>query len=42
MDGYMKLSLFSIEIYAVIDRYLRYILWVYIGISTRTVISAYK
>lgn len=38
----MKLSLFGIEIYAAIDGYSRYILWVYIGISTRTAISVYK
>jgi hypothetical protein len=42
MDGYMKLSLYGIEIYAAIDGYSRYILWVYIGISTRTAISVYK
>lgn len=38
----MKLSLFGIEIYAAIDGYSRYILWVYIGVSTRTAISVYK
>lgn len=38
----MKLSLYGIEIYAAIDGYSRYILWVYIGISTRTAISVYK
>ncbi|KAJ5652979.1 hypothetical protein N7507_010405, partial [Penicillium longicatenatum] len=42
MDGYMKLSLYGIEIYAAIDGYSRYILWVYIGLSTRTAISVYK
>ena len=42
MDGYMKLSHYGIEIYAAIDGYSRYILWVYIGISTRTAISVHK
>ncbi|KAJ5460980.1 uncharacterized protein N7458_002532 [Penicillium daleae] len=42
MDGYMKLAPFGIEIYAAIDGYSRYILWVYIGISTRSAISVYK
>jgi hypothetical protein len=42
MDDYIKLSLYGIEIYAATDGYSRYILWVYIGISTRTAISVYK
>jgi hypothetical protein len=42
MDGYMKLSRYGIEIYAAIDGYSRYILWIYVGISTRTAISVYK
>jgi hypothetical protein len=37
----MKLLIYSIEIYAVIDGYSRYILWIYVGISTRTAISVY-
>lgn len=42
MDGYMKLSIYGIEIYAAIDGYSRYILWIYVGISTRTAISVYR
>jgi hypothetical protein len=38
----MKLSRYGIEIYAAIDGYSRYILWIYVGISTRTAISVYK
>ncbi|KAJ5900321.1 uncharacterized protein N7473_004391 [Penicillium subrubescens] len=42
MDGYMKLSGYGIEIYAAIDGFSRYILWIYVGISTRTAISVYR
>jgi arginine repressor len=42
MDGYMKLSGYGIEIYAAIDGYSRYIIWIYVGISTRTAISVYR
>jgi hypothetical protein len=31
IDGYMKLELFGIEIYAAIDGYSRYIIWTYVG-----------
>ncbi|KAF3392417.1 hypothetical protein F1880_008931 [Penicillium rolfsii] len=39
MDGYMKLSGYGIELYAAIDGFSRYILWIYVGISTRTAIN---
>ena len=32
LDGYMKLSPYGIEIYASIDAYSRYIIWIYVGI----------
>jgi hypothetical protein len=35
----MKLEAFGIEIYAAIDGYSRYILWIYVGVSARTGIS---
>ncbi|KAL4766702.1 hypothetical protein BDW60DRAFT_221101 [Aspergillus nidulans var. acristatus] len=37
--GYLKLASYGIEVYAAIDAYSRYILWIYIGISTRTAVS---
>jgi hypothetical protein len=42
MDGHIKLSGYGIEIYAAIDGYSRYILWIYVSISTRIAISVYK
>ncbi|KAE8369889.1 hypothetical protein BDV27DRAFT_140805 [Aspergillus caelatus] len=39
VDGYMKLEPYGIEIYAGIDAYSRYIIWIYCGITTRTAIS---
>lgn len=39
VDGYMKLAQFGIEVYAAIDGHSRYILWIYVGISTRTAVS---
>jgi hypothetical protein len=39
VDGYKKLSKFGIQIYAAIDIYSRYVIWVYIGISNRTATS---
>ncbi|KAJ5454040.1 uncharacterized protein N7458_004996 [Penicillium daleae] len=38
VDGYMKLAQFGVEVYAAIDGYSRYILWIYVGISTRTAV----
>ena len=39
LDGYCKLDQYGFEIYAAIDAYSRYIVWVYVGISARTSIS---
>lgn len=39
VDGYCKLRPYGIEIYACIDAYSRYIIWVYIGISASTAVS---
>ena len=39
IDGYMKLQPCGIEIYAAIDAYSRYIIWIYVGISGRTSVS---
>ncbi|PYH67139.1 uncharacterized protein BO88DRAFT_344940, partial [Aspergillus vadensis CBS 113365] len=39
VDGYMKLEPYGIRIHAAIDAYTRYIIWVYIGIDTRTSVS---
>lgn len=36
MDGYLKLVNYGIEMYAAIDGYSRFILWIYIGVSART------
>lgn len=39
IDGYCKLRPYGVEIYACIDAYSRYIVWVYIGISASTAVS---
>lgn len=39
VDGYCKLRPYGVEIYACIDAYSRYIVWVYIGISASTAVS---
>lgn len=39
IDGYDKLKPYGIEIYACIDSYARYIVWVYVGISNATSLS---
>jgi hypothetical protein len=36
LDGHDKLSDWGIEIYAAIDAYSRFIVWIYVGISNRT------
>ena len=38
----MKLQPYGIEIYASIDAYSRYIIWIYVGISARTQISVVR
>ncbi|KAL4789390.1 hypothetical protein BDV19DRAFT_397054 [Aspergillus venezuelensis] len=42
IDGYLKLAPYGIEIYAAIDAYSRYIIWVYVGVSSRTAVSVLK
>lgn len=42
MDGYLKLAPYGIEIYAAIDAYSRYILWIYVGITSRTAVSVLR
>lgn len=42
IDGYLKLVLYSIEIYAGIDAYSWYIIWIYVGITARTEVSVLK
>ncbi|KAL4956709.1 hypothetical protein BDW69DRAFT_70105, partial [Aspergillus filifer] len=42
IDGYLKLAPYGIEIYAAIDAYSRYIIWVYVGISSRTAVSVLR
>jgi hypothetical protein len=36
LDGYNKLLDWGIEIYAAIDAYSQFIIWIYVGISNRT------
>lgn len=42
MDGYLKLVSYGIEVYAAIDAYSRYIIWIYVGISSRTAVSVLR
>jgi Clr5 domain len=42
IDAYLKLSPYGIEVYAAIDAYSRFIVWIYIGISARTAISVLR
>ena len=42
IDGYDKLKPYGIEIYACIDAYSRYIVWVYVGISNATAMSCLR
>lgn len=39
LDGHCKLEFVGIQIYAAIDVYSRFILWVYCGVSARTAVS---
>lgn len=36
LDGYCKFDQFGFEIYAAIDAYSRYVIWIYVDISART------
>ena len=42
MDGHCKLQYWGIEIYAAIDAYSQYIIWIYVGISCWIAISTLK
>lgn len=42
VDGYLKLEPYGIEIYAGIDAYARYIVWIYVGVSCRTAVSVLR
>jgi hypothetical protein len=42
VDGHCKLEHWGIEIYAAIDAYSRYVIWIYVGISSRTAVSVLK
>lgn len=39
VDGHCKLETWGIQIYAGIDAYSRYIIWIYVGITARTGVS---
>ncbi|KAL3428760.1 hypothetical protein BDV09DRAFT_203923 [Aspergillus tetrazonus] len=39
IDGYLKLVLYGFEIYAAIDAYSHYIIWIYMGTSSCTAVS---
>ena len=41
-DGHDKLKDFEIEIYGIIDAYSRYIVFIYVGISSRTAVAVQK
>ena len=42
VDSYLKLEPYGIEIYAAIDAYSRYIIWIYCGITARTGVSVVR
>ncbi|KAL4744526.1 hypothetical protein BDW72DRAFT_188322 [Aspergillus terricola var. indicus] len=42
MDGYHKLASYGIEIYAAVDAYSRYIMWIYVGIASHTAVSVLR
>ena len=42
LDGYLKLAPYGIEVYAAIDAYSRFIIWIYVGISARTAVSVLR
>ena len=42
MDAYCKFEEFGIQIYAAIDAYSRNVVWIYCGVSARTMISVYR
>lgn len=42
MIGFMKMVEFGLEMYAAIDEYSRYVLWIYVGVPSRTAVSVYR
>jgi hypothetical protein len=42
IDGHCKLDPYGVEIYAAIDTYSRYIVWIYIGVSGLTAVSVLR
>jgi hypothetical protein len=42
VDGYCKLEVYGIQIYAGIDAYSRCVIWIYVGVSARTMVSVLK
>jgi hypothetical protein len=42
MIGFMKMAEFGLEMYAAIDEYSRYVLWIYVGVPSRTAVSVYR
>ena len=42
MDAYCKLEHWGIQVYAAIDVYSRFIIWIYAGISARSAMSVFK
>ena len=42
LDGYLKLQMYGIQTYAVIDGYSRYIIWYCVGVSTKTAVSVMR
>jgi hypothetical protein len=42
IDGYMKLAPYGMEIYAAIDAYSRYVIWIYVGVSGMTAVSVLR
>jgi hypothetical protein len=42
IDGYEKLKKFGFQVYAAVDAYSRYIIWIYIGRSATIAISVLK
>jgi Clr5 domain len=42
VDRYLKLAPYDIEVYAAINAYSRYIIWIYVGTSARTAVSVLR
>jgi hypothetical protein len=42
VDGHHKLTIYGFEVYASFDVYSRYIIWIHVGISTRTAVAVLR